>query len=104
MRLWSPHTMGCSIGDRARSLPGPNSAAVRDGVRRPRTVFTRAARRRHAAHPAEASVAPPTLRPVPTSPPSWTAKPDSGGMDRIVGLYEQEARARVDRLISTAGG
>jgi len=102
LRLWSVSHNGLRHGDRALSLPGRNSPAVREAFDDLEPFFTRmcAAVARLIGNDAlrrpDDAAAHEDLATILENEGEYLAR-----MDRIVGLFEGEARARVDRLLWT---
>jgi signal transduction histidine kinase len=98
LRVWSSAHHGLRHGDPARGLPGHNSPAIRQALDAIEPLFARmrdAAARIIGRHgPPRESIA--TLLAV---EPEYLRR-----MDGIVGVYEREAKARVDRLLWTGWG
>jgi two-component system sensor kinase FixL len=102
LRAWSAAHAGLQHGDRARSLPGSNGAAVRAAFEdlepfyaRMRDAAARLIRDESGADPDPGAVRA-ELATILAVEGEYLAR-----MDRIVGLYEHEARARVEWLIGT---
>ena len=102
LRLWSVSHNGLRHGDRALSLPGRNSPAVREAFDDLEPFFTRmcAAVARLIGNDAlrrpDDAAAHEDLATILENEGEYLAR-----MDRIVGLFEGETRARVDRLLWT---
>src|SRR5208283_3465161 len=104
LRLWSVSHNGLRHGDRALSLPGRNSPAVREAFDDLEPFFTRmcAAVARLIGNDAlrrpDDDAAHEDLATILENEGEYLAR-----MDRIVGLFEGETRARVDRSDHVAG-
>jgi two-component system, LuxR family, sensor kinase FixL len=99
LRLWSAAHDGLRRGDRALSLPGRNSAAIRATFDELEPFYTRmrdAARDLIRGDSAEGRA---DLATILANETEYLPR-----MDRIVGLYEREARAHIDRLLWTGWG
>jgi two-component system sensor kinase FixL len=105
LQLWDSSHNGLRRGDLVLSLPGRNSPAVNAALDDLEPFFTqlRAAVirliRNEAERPVGASAANDDLATILAVEGEYLAR-----MDRIVGLFEHEARARVDRLLWTGWG
>jgi two-component system sensor kinase FixL len=102
VRLWTASHDGLRQGDRGLSLPGRNSPEVRAAFddldpffARMRDAVVRLVRH-EAGRPYDTSAAHDDLATVLAVEGQYLVR-----MDRIVGLFEREARARVDRLLWT---
>ena len=104
LRLWSVSHNGLRHGDRALALPGRNSPAVREAFDDLEPFFTRmcAAVARLIGNDAhrrpDDAAAHEDLATILENEGEYLAR-----MDRIVGLFEGETRARVDRSDHVAG-
>jgi two-component system sensor kinase FixL len=104
LRLWTASHNGLRQGDRALSLPGRNSPEVRAAFDDLEPFFLRMRAAvvrlvRSAAGPGQRPAAPAAQEDLTTIlavEGQYLAR-----MDRIVGLFDREARARVDRLLWT---